>query len=154
MSLRVIGLPRVSTIGHMSEGYSQKEQVESIESFCELNDMTLVAHFPEVKSGNDFSKRDVLREAINWILDPANNCEGLVVAKMDRYDRDLYGGETVRRELAAAGKRVFSVEEFYLTPVVVSPTESKYIKDKRDVEVKQKILEAERDRIDVVHRFE
>ena len=147
-----LGLPRMSGEGQEQSGYSKEKQAKLIEEFCVANNIKLLAHFLEVKSGAELKKRDVFKAAMAFAFDPANNIEGVIFCKFDRATRDSFQGEAVRRLFESRGVRLISIKEKHLTPIILDPNEHAYTKKRREIEMRKSFLAAEEDRLTILER--
>lgn len=85
---RVVGYARISSEGQM-DNTSINEQIKRIKAFCTSQGFQLVKVFTEQETGSSIEKRLVYQEMIEFITNPENQVNGLVVLKADRVHRKL-----------------------------------------------------------------
>ena len=88
-----IGYARVSTALQEAEGYSLEAQEKAIEEYCANNGYELEQIFTEQESGR---KSD--REIVNKVINLTHSKKAtLVIARLDRFTRDLHFLTTVQK---------------------------------------------------------
>lgn len=152
--MKAVGYPRVSTVNQGQIGYSLDKQITAIEQFATDNNIELLAHFPEVKSANTLNKRKTFQALIRRCTKPGDlsQIDIVLVTNLDRYGREAFLSEAVRRTLRRNGVRIVSVEETYLTPVREPENEHPLIKLEREIQVRKRDLDAEAERLKIVYR--
>ncbi len=102
---------RVSSAGQEAQGASLPDQARRIQEWCDRRQMVLLAVFMDAQSGESIDARPGFLDAIDYTICGEHGCTGLVVFNFDRYAREVGAPEVVRKELAKAGKGLYSVEE-------------------------------------------
>jgi DNA invertase Pin-like site-specific DNA recombinase len=88
-SFKVVGYARVST-DIQSDNTSIEYQVEKIRNYCKLYEYELLQVFIDNgKTGSDVECRDEYKKMMEYIADPPNKVNAVVVLKADRIHRKL-----------------------------------------------------------------
>ena len=106
--MKVAGYIRVSGIEQVKQGQGLKIQESKIRAYCDQQGWELIEVYrDEGISGTERSKRAGLVQ----LLDDSGNgkFQAVVVASKDRLAREIELGLQIRRELLAAGCRIYSV---------------------------------------------
>lgn len=85
---RVVGYARVSSEGQL-DNTSINEQIKRIKAFCTAKGYKLDKVFSEQETGSSIEKRSVYQEMIEYVINPNNDINGVVVLKADRIHRKL-----------------------------------------------------------------
>ena len=115
--MKAVGYPRVSTYSQHTKGYSLEDQVSQIETFCKEKGIELVAHFMERESAATIRERPSFKAALKF-LHNSPDVEAIIITNLDRFSRSVLDSEIVRKSLERKGKRLISIQEQYLTPMV------------------------------------
>lgn len=141
--IKAIGYIRVSTLGQDTNGYSLEQQQTSIREFCKTHSIELVQCYEETESGATIKHRAAFKHALKRVYtDPSIDC--LVITNLDRHTRSVMDFEIVKRGLAKRNKKLFSVQEQFLTPVqsVSDPEFADYLETAQQ----HRMVEAEQER--------
>lgn len=117
--MRAIGYPRVSTHGQERNGYSLEQQVSSIERFCHSKGIELTAHFMEQESAATIRNRPSFKAAMRHVFN-SPDIDAIIVTNLDRFSRSVLDAELVRQAFEKRGKKLISIQEQHLTPLVAS----------------------------------
>lgn len=145
--MKAAGYPRVSTGAQELSGFSLDDQVASIERFCKENNIQLVAHFMEQESAATIRNRPSFKAAMRFVLKNPD-IDALVVSNLDRFSRSVLDAELIRGALAKHGKKLISVQEQYLTPVL-----ERHEDDYMEAALQHRMVEAEQERKRIRRRF-
>jgi DNA invertase Pin-like site-specific DNA recombinase len=106
--LRVVGYLRVSSHEQVEHGFGLADQKRAIEVWAAMNEAELVTFCTDAGvSGTDgLDGRDGLWIALSCL--DSGVAEGVVVARLDRLARDVILQETLVRDIASKGHRLFS----------------------------------------------
>lgn len=86
---RVVSYLRISTVNQI-DNTSIEVQREKIDLYCKLNNIDLVKEFKdEGLSAKGIEARDQYKEMMNYVRDPKNDIDGILVYKADRVHRSL-----------------------------------------------------------------
>ena len=106
-----IGYARVSTSEQKKFGNSLKNQVDSINNFCERNGIILMKSFEEDASAANFN-RPKFKELLAYIQKYKGEIDVLLIDKHDRFSRNIEEALTMTRKLEQIGVEVNYVSEW------------------------------------------
>lgn len=110
--IRAIGYCRVSTDNQKEEGTIEIQEI-ALREFAAANEYELVSVFKDngVSGAKDLDNRPGLAELFNYVEDPANDVNCLVIYKLDRLARDLYIQEHLIKQLEKLNVILISTKE-------------------------------------------
>lgn len=109
---RAVALVRVSTSGQEENGFGLDAQKRAVTEYAENNGIELVELFEEVGSGyRPLEERDVLGDLQNFILEPKNKINLVIVPSLDRIAREVGAQETFLNKLERNNIKIVSVKE-------------------------------------------
>ncbi len=106
---RVLAYRRVSTMEQMRSGTSLDAQDEEIRHYCQLSHLPDPIDFKETESGGAESQEK--REKIAALLKAVRPGDLVIVAKLDRFSRDIVFTISAVRDIIKRGARFFSLAE-------------------------------------------
>lgn len=106
---KIYGYCRVSTQNQADEGDSLNAQEENIRRYCQGQNLDVINVYKECISGSiQPENRPLLSHILREIND--NNCDGIVVYKLDRLSRNIKDTITLLNDLSQKNKLFFEIK--------------------------------------------
>ncbi|HEX7847101.1 MAG TPA: recombinase family protein [Chitinophagaceae bacterium] len=107
---RCISYSRVSTDEQAEKGYSLPEQAMRIKNFCERSDIEIIESYSEDHSAKTFNRPE-FQKILRKIESKEIRIDFIVVTKLDRFSRDVFGAFEMYNILSRHGIFVWSIPE-------------------------------------------